>query len=41
MFPLADIPVYQISIDYDKPFQYHFVLAKELIELRKKGVLII
>ncbi len=41
MYPKADIPVFQISIDYAKPPQYHFNLAKELYALRKKGVLII
>ncbi len=41
MYPKADIPVYQMSIDFGKPMQYHFELAKELSFLRKKGVLII
>lgn len=41
MFPEAKIPVFQLSIDYTKPPQWHFNLAKELAELRKKGVLII
>ncbi|RTY95011.1 4,5-DOPA dioxygenase extradiol [Flavobacterium sp. GT3R68] len=41
MYPNADIPVLQLSIDYNKPPQYHFDLAKQLKELRKKGVLII
>lgn len=41
MYPNADIPVIQLSIDYNKPPQYHFDLAKQLKELRKKGVLII
>lgn len=40
MYPEAKIPVLQLSIDYDRPAQYHFDLAKELSELRKKGVLI-
>jgi 4,5-DOPA dioxygenase extradiol len=40
MYPDANIPVLQLSIDYDKPAQYHFNLAKELSALRKKGVLI-
>jgi 4,5-DOPA dioxygenase extradiol len=31
----------QLSIDYSKGPQYHFELAKELYQLRKKGVLII
>lgn len=41
MYPNADIPVFQLSIDYTKPAQYHYDLAKELSALRKKGVLII
>jgi 4,5-DOPA dioxygenase extradiol len=41
MYPEAKIPVLQLSIDYAKPAQYHFDLAKELSALRKKGVLII
>lgn len=41
MFPEADIPVYQLSIDYDKPFSWHFALGKELMELRTRGVLIV
>jgi 4,5-DOPA dioxygenase extradiol len=41
MYPDANIPVLQLSIDYTKPSQYHYELAKELYHLRKKGVLII
>jgi 4,5-DOPA dioxygenase extradiol len=41
MYPEAKIPVLQLSIDYSKPPQYHYELAKELYGLRKKGVLII
>ena len=41
MYPKADIPVFQLSIDYSQPPQYHYDLAKELSVLRKKGVLII
>ncbi|HSD14996.1 MAG TPA: 4,5-DOPA dioxygenase extradiol [Flavobacterium sp.] len=41
MYPDADIPVLQLSIDYSKPPQYHYDLAKQLASLRKKGVLII
>ena len=41
MYTNADIPVLQLSIDYNKPAQYHFDLAKQLASLRKKGVLII
>jgi 4,5-DOPA dioxygenase extradiol len=40
MYPDAKIPVLQLSIDYTKPAQFHYELAKELYSLRKKGVLI-
>jgi len=41
IYPQADIPTFQMSIDYSKPMQYHFELAKELSKLREKGVLIL
>lgn len=41
MFPKANIPVIQLSLDYTQPAQWHYELAKELAFLRKKGVLII
>jgi 4,5-DOPA dioxygenase extradiol len=40
-YPDADIPVIQLSIDYGKPMQWHFDLAKQLQTLREKGILII
>lgn len=40
LYPAADVPVLQLSLDYTKPAQYHYELAKELAGLRKKGVLI-
>lgn len=41
LYPNADIPVVQLSLDYTKDTQYHYDLAKKLQSLRKKGVLII
>lgn len=41
MFPNADIPVLQMSIDYNRDAQYHFDLAQQLQFLRKQGVLIV
>lgn len=41
MYPEANIPVLQLSIDYHQPPEYHYKLAAELSELRKKGVLIL
>jgi 4,5-DOPA dioxygenase extradiol len=40
MYPDANIPVLQLSIDYTKGAQYHYDLGKELYAFRKKGVLI-
>ena len=41
MFPAADIPVLQLSVDYGRPPAFHYELAKRLRTLRSKGVLII
>jgi 4,5-DOPA dioxygenase extradiol len=41
MFPKANIPVFQLSLDLTKPPQAHFDLARELKPLRERGVLII
>ena len=41
MYPAADIPVYQLSLDYDQPPAYHYEIGKQLNKLRDKGVLII
>jgi 4,5-DOPA dioxygenase extradiol len=41
MYPKADIPVFQMSIDYSKPPEYHYNLGRELSFLRTKGVLIL
>jgi 4,5-DOPA dioxygenase extradiol len=41
LYPNADIPVIQMSIDYSQPARYHYELAREISSLRKKGVLII
>jgi 4,5-DOPA dioxygenase extradiol len=41
LYPAADIPVVQFSLDYTKNPQYHFDLAARLAALRKKGVLIV
>ena len=41
MYPKANIPMLQLSIDYNKPAQYHYDLAKQLASLRSKGVLIL
>jgi 4,5-DOPA dioxygenase extradiol len=41
LYPKADVPIIQMSIDYTQGAQYHYDLAKELLSLRKKGILII
>ena len=41
LYPDADIPVIQMSINYTKPAEYHYNLAKQLNALRRKGILII
>jgi 4,5-DOPA dioxygenase extradiol len=41
LFPEADIPVFQLSIDYHQPMQYHLDLAQQLRAMREKGVLVI
>ena len=41
MFPDADIPVIQLSMDYDRGPEDHYALAKQLKALRDRGVLIV
>ena len=41
MYPNADVPVIQLSLDYTKPPRYHYELAQQLETLRHKGVLIV
>lgn len=41
MYPAADIPVFQLSIVYEKPSSYHYEIGRELAKLRDKGVLIV
>jgi 4,5-DOPA dioxygenase extradiol len=41
LFPKANIPVFQMSIDYYAKPSYHYELGKQLSSLREKGVLII
>ncbi len=41
MFPKADIPVIQLSIDEAKPPAFHYEIGKRLGSLREEGVLII
>jgi 4,5-DOPA dioxygenase extradiol len=41
MFPAADIPVVQLSIDRRQPAAFHYDLAQRLSPLRDEGILIL
>jgi 4,5-DOPA dioxygenase extradiol len=41
MFPSADVPVVQLSIDETKPAHLHYALGRALAELRDENVLIV
>lgn len=41
LYPNADVPVIQMSLDYSQTPQHHYELAREIKSLREKGVLII
>lgn len=41
MFPEADIPVIQLSMDYRRPAAEHFAVGHQLARLRERGVLIV
>jgi 4,5-DOPA dioxygenase extradiol len=41
LFPDADIPTFQMSIDVSKSEEAHYEIGRELAELRQRGVLII
>ena len=41
MFPAADVPVVQLSMDYGRSMQEHFAVGQQLAALRDHGVLIV
>jgi 4,5-DOPA dioxygenase extradiol len=41
VYPKADIPVYELSLDLEMPVEFHYHMGKELRKLREKGILII
>ncbi len=40
MYPAADIPIVQLSLDTSQPGSFHYALARELAPLRDEGVLV-
>ena len=41
MFPAADLPVVQLSLDYTRSAKEHYAIGRELTGLRDKGILIV
>jgi 4,5-DOPA dioxygenase extradiol len=41
LFPAADIPVFQLSIDMAQPPRFHYDLARRLLPLRSEGVMVV
>ena len=41
LFPKADVPVIELSLDIKKPGRYHYEIGRELKRLREENILII
>lgn len=41
MFPRADVPVFQMSLDRTQPASFHYELGRELAPFREQGLLIV
>lgn len=41
LYPEADVPVFQVSVDHTRTFAEHVALGKEMSGLRERGVLIV
>lgn len=41
MYPQADVPVFQVSLDHARTFEEHVALGKEMQGLRQRGVLLV
>ena len=41
LYPEADVPVYQLSVDYPAEGKFHYELGRRLAPLRKEGILIL
>ena len=39
MYPRADVPVVQLSLDRARPMEFHYELGRELGKLREEGIL--
>ena len=40
MYPAADVPIVQLSLDTSQPGIFHYALARELAPLRDEGILV-
>ena len=41
LYPGADVPVFEVSLDHERTFEEHVALGKEMRKLRERGVLIL
>ena len=41
LFPLADVPVVEVSLDRGKDAAAHYELGKELAQIRRRGILVV
>ena len=41
LYPEADVPVFEVSLDHERTFEEHVALGKEMRKLRERGVLIL
>jgi 4,5-DOPA dioxygenase extradiol len=41
LYPAADVPAFQVSLDHARTFEEHVALGREMKELRDRGVLIL
>jgi 4,5-DOPA dioxygenase extradiol len=41
MYPDADVPVFQVSLDTSRPASFHYELGRQLAPLRERGILIL
>lgn len=41
LFPEADVPVFEVSLDHERTFEEHVALGNEMRKLRERGVMIL